>query len=200
MIDTIIFDIGGVLIGYNWREFLFQKFNDADIADRLRSSIFKHWAEVDRGVLPENELLDLFAQDEPELRPEIECFWKDVGEALWQYDFTKEWLKDLKSRGYKVLFLSNWSNHVRECSTKQLDFLPLMDGGIFSYTVNLIKPDHAIYKAIINKYGLAPGNCVFLDDKLANCEAAKECGLHAVQVINHEIAVDGLEKLLKDNV
>jgi putative hydrolase of the HAD superfamily len=71
-----------------------------------------------------------------------------------------------------------------------------MDGGVFSYKVNLIKPDHAIYKEIIKQYNLIPEECVFLDDRLDNCEAAKECGMNAVQVINHEIAVENLEKLL----
>ncbi|MBP5598588.1 MAG: hypothetical protein J6Y02_24695 [Pseudobutyrivibrio sp.] len=52
MIKTIIFDIGGVLIGYNWLEFLTQLFDgDEELAKRLKENIFKSWAEVDRGVL-----------------------------------------------------------------------------------------------------------------------------------------------------
>ena len=198
MIKTIIFDIGGVLIGYNWMDFLMQLFNDEEKAKRLRENIFKHWNEVDRGVISDEELLELFASDAPDLKDDIKYFWDHIGEALWQFDFTKDWLKELKDRGYQLLYLSNWSNHVRECALKQLDFIPLMDGGIFSYEVKLIKPDHAIYEEIIRKYELNPEECVFLDDKLANCEAARECGLHAVQVVdhNHDIALEGLEKLL----
>lgn len=200
MIKTIIFDIGGVLIGYNWLNFLTQLFNgDEDLAKRLKEHIFKNWAEVDRGVLSDEELINLFSKDAPELRKEIEYFWEHVGEALWQFDFTKDWLKELKARGYQLLYLSNWSQHVRDCAEKQLDFLPLMDGGVFSYKVKLIKPDHAIYQEIIKNYNLTPSECVFLDDKLENCEAARECGLHAVQVVdhNHDIALAGLEALLE---
>jgi putative hydrolase of the HAD superfamily len=198
MIKTIIFDIGGVLIGYNWMDFLMQLFNDEQKAKQLRENIFKHWNEVDRGVISDEELLELFASDAPDLKDDIKYFWDHIGEALWQFDFTKDWLKELKARGYQLLYLSNWSNHVRECALKQLDFIPLMDGGIFSYEVKLIKPDHEIYKEIIRKYDLNPAECVFLDDKLANCEAARECGLHAVQVVdhNHDIALEGLEKIL----
>ena len=198
MIKTIIFDIGGVLIGYNWLDFLTKLFNDEEKAKRLKENIFKHWNEVDRGVISDEELLELFASDAPDLKDDIKYFWEHVGEALWQFDFTKDWLKELKARGYQLLYLSNWSYHVRECSQEQLDFLPLLDGGIFSYEVKLIKPDHEIYEEIIRKYDLTPSECVFLDDKLANCEAARECGLHAVQVVdhNHDIALEGLEKLL----
>ena len=197
MIKTIIFDIGGVLIGYDWTKYLMELFNnDETTVNTLKENIFKHWDEVDRGVLSEDELLALFTKDIPELKNEVNLMWENLGDALWQYDFTKDWLNDLKNRGYKILFLSNWSHHVKECAQKQLDFLPLMDGGVFSYKVNLIKPDPAIYKEIIKKYNLLPEECVFLDDRLDNCEAAKECGMSAVQVINHEIAVENLEKLL----
>ena len=197
MIKTIIFDIGGVLIGYDWTKYLMELFNnDETTVNALKENIFKHWDEVDRGVLSEDELLTLFTKDIPELKNEVNLMWENLGDALWQYDFTNDWLNDLKNRGYKILFLSNWSHHVKECAQKQLDFLPLMDGGVFSYKVNLIKPDPAIYKEIIKKYNLLPEECVFLDDRLDNCEAAKECGMSAVQVINHEIAVENLEKLL----
>lgn len=199
MIKTIIFDIGGVLIGYNWKNYLMNLFNnDEELVDNLRTHIFKNWSETDRGVLSEDELLALFKKDIPEHADKVDIFWDHIGEALWQYDFTKDWLKELKDRGYQILFLSNWSEHLREKAAKQLDFLPMMDGGVFSYKVKLIKPDHAIYETIINKYNLNPAECVFLDDKLENCQAATECGLNAVQVINHEIAVEGLEKLLKN--
>lgn len=197
MIKTIIFDIGGVLIGYDWTKYMMDLFNnDETTVNKLKENIFKHWDEVDRGVLSEDELLALFTKDIPELTDEVTLFWENLGDALWQYDFTKDWLNDLKNRGYQILFLSNWSHHVKECAPKQLDFLPLMDGGVFSYKVNLIKPDHAIYKEIIKQYNLIPEECVFLDDRLDNCEAAKACGMNAVQVINHEIAVENLEKLL----
>lgn len=197
MIKTIIFDIGGVLIGYDWTKYMMDLFNnDETTVNKLKENIFKHWDAVDRGVLSEDELLALFTKDIPELTNEVKLFWGNLGDALWQYDFTKDWLNALKNRGYQILFLSNWSHHVRACAPKQLDFLPLMDGGVFSYKVNLIKPDHAIYKEIIKQYNLIPEECVFLDDRLDNCEAAKACGMNAVQVINHEIAVENLEKLL----
>ena len=200
MIKTVIFDIGGVLIGYNWQEHLLREFNnDNALVDRLKENVFGHgnWDEVDRGVLTEAELFERFEKHAPDLKKEIHQFWETLGGALWQYDFTKDWIKDLKNRGYRVLYLSNWSEHVRECCEEQMDFLPMMDGGVFSYEAHLIKPDHAIYKAIIDKYELDPTECVFLDDRLDNCEAARECGMNAVQVTDHETAVEGLEKLLK---
>ncbi len=201
MIKTIIFDIGGVLIGYDWKKYLLKEFNNDEVlAEKIRSNIFDNhkWDEVDRGVLSEDELIELFSKDAPEIKDEIIHFWNTAGDALWQYDFAKNWLTDLKERGYQILFLSNWSEHLRKLAADKLDFLPMFDGGVFSYEVKLIKPDHKIYEHIINKYDLNPSECVFIDDTQRNIIGAEECGLNTVwaQNKNHEIAVKGLEALL----
>jgi putative hydrolase of the HAD superfamily len=147
-------------------------------------------------VWSEEELIADFTKEIPELKNEVLEFWNNAGGALWQYDFTKDWLKDLKTRGYQVLFLSNWSYHLKEQAKEQLDFLPLMDGGVFSCDVKMVKPDHGIYNEILKKYNLTANECVFLDDKEPNVIAARECGLYAIHVTSHEAAVKGLEKLL----
>ena len=60
MIKTIIFDIGGVLIGYDWTKYMMELFdNDEATVTQLKENIFKHWDEVDRGILSEDELLGL---------------------------------------------------------------------------------------------------------------------------------------------
>ena len=202
MIKTIIFDIGGVLIGYDWTDFMMKLFdNDEALVKKIRATIWEanKWSEIDRGVLTDEELIDYFVEDAPEIRPAFMKFWNSMGDALWQYDFTKDWIKDLKARGYQVLYLSNWSAHLKSQMKDQLDFLPLMDGGVFSYEEHLIKPNHEIYEFILNKYNLKAEECVFIDDKEENVNAARECGLYAVQAKdkNHDIAVEGLEALLK---
>ena len=60
MIKTIIFDIGGVLIGYDWTAYLMKEFNgDEELVERIKENVFgEHkWDEVDRGVLSDEELL-----------------------------------------------------------------------------------------------------------------------------------------------
>ena len=170
------------------------------LVERIKENVFggHKWDEVDRGVLTDEELLDSFTKDAPDIKDEIAHFWDTCGDALWQYDFAKEWIYDLKDRGYQVLYLSNWSSHLRKLAAKQMDFLPLLDGGVFSYEEHLIKPDHAIYNRIIEKYNLIPGESVFIDDSEANVIGARECGLHAVWAKDksHEIAVSELEALL----
>lgn len=61
-----------------------------------------------------------------------------------------------------------------------LDFLPLTDGAIFSYTVKQIKPDLEIYETLLNQYRLKPDECVFIDDRMENIEGAKKAGIHGI--------------------
>lgn len=202
MIKTIIFDIGGVLVGYDWTAYMMKEFNgDAELVERIKANVFgdHKWDEVDRGVLTNEQLVESFVKDAPDIKEQITHFWETAPNALWQYDFAKDWITELKSRGYQLLYLSNWSSHMREGAQKQLDFLPMLDGGVFSYEEKLIKPDHAIYNRIVEKYNLIPEKCVFIDDSERNVIGARECGLNAVWAKdkNHEIALKELEALLQ---
>ncbi|MBQ4401784.1 MAG: HAD-IA family hydrolase, partial [Synergistaceae bacterium] len=108
------------------------------------------------------------------------------------------WLKSLKSRGYRLLYLSNYSRYVMNCNPDVLDFLPLMDGGIFSCDVKLIKPDRRIYEALAEKYSLKPSECVFIDDLERNVKAGRDFGFQAIQFGTLSQTQRDLEKLLKE--
>lgn len=198
-INTVIFDIGGVLVGYNWDKYLMDMFNDCTKVDRIKNALFYQgvWAEVDRGVWSEEQLLEAFYKNGAGIEADILKFWNAAGGALWQYDFTKPFIADLKSRGFRVLYLSNWSEHMRIQAEKQLDFLPMMDGGVFSYEEKLIKPDHKIYHRIVEKYSLNAEECVFLDDTKANVEAAIACGLNGIHVSDHDKAHEELYRMIE---
>lgn len=197
MIKTIIFDIAGVLVGFDWAPFFKKYFHDDETILRLRDALFGHgvWSELDRGVWTDEELIQGFASAAPDLEDKIRLFYQHMDEALWQYDFSKDWIRELQGRGYRVLFLSNWSYRLLR-RADLTDFTPLMDGGIFSCQVHKLKPNADIYQEILRKYDLEADECVFLDDTLPNVEGAKACGLHAIHVKNHEQAVEALEKLL----
>ena len=72
-----------------------------------------------------------------------------------------------------------------------LDFLPHMDGGVFSCYVNLIKPDPAIYRCLLEMYGLKAEECLFIDDREDNVVAARKLGIQAERFENYEQARAG---------
>ncbi len=197
MIRNIIFDIGNVLAAWKWREY-FEGFRfSREVTERLaRATVLSPlWEEVDRGKMDEDMLLARFIENDPGLEKEIRMAWENLHDMLERYDYTIPWLKALKSKGYKLYYLSNFSWKTRRECAHVLDFLPLMDGGIFSYQEGLIKPDPAIYRLLLERYGLQAGECVFLDDTSRNVEEALGQGMAGIVFCGREQAAEELRKL-----
>ena len=198
-INTVIFDIGKVLVGYSWRDLFDRVFKGKEGAQELRTILFEGdrlWDEVDRGAIPIDEVIATIISKAPRLEKEIMEFMNNLGTMLWQYEHSKPWINGLKERGYRTLFLSNYSHFLIEQNRECLDFLPLLDGGIFSCDVHLIKPDHRIYEALIEKYQLEPSKCVFIDDKPENIKGAIECVLNGIVMTDFDSTNAQLEELL----
>ena len=70
-----------------------------------------------------------------------------------------------------------------------------MDGGILSFRERLIKPDAEIYRLLLSRYSMKPEESVFLDDTLANVDAARALGIHGICFRTKEQAEEELRKL-----
>ncbi|HKM03555.1 MAG TPA: HAD family phosphatase [Lachnospiraceae bacterium] len=197
MIKTIIFDIGNVLVEFDWQGYL-KKFNFSEqVNEKIAEATVRNdaWDELDRGVLTFDEMIKVFISNDPTIEEEIQLFFENVNDMLKQYSYTIPWIKKLKENGYQVLVLSNFPENAHKQCEKALNFLEYIDGGILSYQEKLIKPDPAIYQLLIDKYQLNPMECVFLDDRACNLEAAKEFGIATILFFNQKQAMDELVKL-----
>lgn len=56
----------------------------------------------------------------------------------------------------------------------------------------LVKPDPAIYRLALDRFGLAPEEAVFIDDNAANIAAAAALGIHAIPFVDAESLRDSL--------
>lgn len=195
-INTIIFDIGNVLVDFRWKGFIADFGYDKEIQERIAKAtvLDKVWHEFDRGILGEEELMDKFVANDPGIEDEIRRTYRSIKGLLVQFDYTKPWIRELKDKGFRVLYLSNYSEKAdRECAD-EMDFFPLMDGGILSYKVKLIKPDAAIYELLTETYGLTPSECLFFDDTPVNVEAARKHGYNAEVFTGYETAMTHLNR------
>lgn len=199
MISTVIFDIGNVLTAFGWRDFIKSFGYSEDICKRIGDATIENedWAEFDRGVLSNEQMQQLFYENDPEIVPQIKETMQCFTGILKPCDYAIPWIRELKSKGLKVLFLSNFSDRAFNECQDALSFLPYVDGGIFSYRVKLIKPDLRIYERIVDEYNLIPNQCVFIDDLAENCEAARTLGINTIQFMGYEDAKEKLDKLLQ---
>ncbi|MCR5507283.1 MAG: HAD family phosphatase [Lachnospiraceae bacterium] len=197
-IDTVIFDIGNVLVDFCWKEFIESFGYDEAINERVAkaSVLSPAWNEFDRGVLEVDEILELFIKSDPGIEDEIRTIYKNIVGMLKQMDYTKAWIKELKDMGLRVLYLSNFSEIGATQCAKELDFIPLTDGGILSYKVKLTKPEKEIYELLISMYDLDPSRCLFLDDTKANVDAAIALGFQSEVFTGRQSADELIRSLI----
>ncbi len=194
MVNTIIFDIGNVMTDFRWQDFISDFGFDKETCERIGKAAMQSpaWNDFDRG-LDEEKVLEEFIANDPGVEKEIRTAFKDIGKTLKMFDTTIPWIKELKSRGYRVLILSNLSKKtVRECA-KDLVFLDHVDGGILSYRVGMIKPDPDIYNCLIRRYDLTVSDCVFIDDRQENVKTAIELGMNGIVFKSRDQVVEDLK-------
>ncbi len=197
-IKNVIFDIGNVLVDFNWDRYIHSLFTDETLIQELNTAIWGdgRWDRLDWGENPKIAIQRMIDYA-PEHESEIKLLFSRVGETLGRREYSHDWINSLKSRGYRVYYLSNYSKLVMNANPDVLDFLPLMDGGVFSCNIHMIKPEHEIYRYIAKQYNLVPSECVFIDDLLPNVRGAEDCGFHAIQFLSYQQAHLDLEELLK---
>ncbi len=197
MIKTVVFDIGNVLVRFENVRFTRELLGDDRIAEKVIHAIWGtgYWTELDRGESAET-MLPKMLRAEPEVQKEIRLVFGEIGGCLERMPYAIPWIRELKSRGYRVLYLSNYSEYVMQINPDVLDFLPFTDGGLFSCRVKLIKPDPAIFRRFFEMFRLEPAECVFLDDTEENVRSARSLGMRAIRFDDYRQGREELEKLL----
>lgn len=199
MINTVVFDIGNVLVDFRWKElyeelgFAGEKFEK--IADATVRSPW--WNEFDRGIMSLEEIIAKFVENAPEYETEIRSIFDHMDNLLKGRSYANEWIRSLQNAGYKVYILSNMSKPAHEVHGDGcMSFLNMVDGAILSYLEGMIKPDRCIYELLCDRFQIVPETAVFLDDTMRNIEAAKEFGLHGIHFQTYEQAKAELDAML----
>jgi len=202
MINTVIFDIGNVLASFRWADLFHDLGFTGEKFERIASATVLHptmWNEFDRSLMSDEEIITKCIERAPEYEQEIRLLFRKTELLVEEYTYSADWIKSLKNRGYRVYLLSNYGKTSFEAARDKgrLSFLPLVDGGVISYEVQIVKPEPGIYEALLAKYHLKAEECVFLDDKPENVQAAKQLGFYGIVVESYEQAKIKLKELLK---
>ena len=198
MIRNIVFDIGNVLVDYCWQDHIAHYGFKGEKADRIAHAMMlgPDWKELDRGVLGGEEFRRLLIGKAPELEQEIRLLMSDLSTLVRRREGSIPWIRDLKARGYRTYYLSNYGEQVRRDTADSLDFMKEMNGGIMSYEVHQIKPDAEIFRTLLERYGLKAEESIFLDDTKINVDAALGVGMQGLRVESQEQAIRDLNAFL----
>lgn len=199
MVKNIIFDIGNVLVDFDWLGVMRKySFTDEEIRRAAGTVIgTKYWDNLDEGVMPEQEAVDLMKGILPDMADKLQNFWEHLEETIKVYPYSDDWLKSLQERGYKVFLLSNYPKSLFMKNEKEdFTFLKYTDGKIISSFVNKLKPNADIYNCLLETYGLKAEESVFIDDKPENVVGAEAVGINAIRFTTYEEVCAKLEELL----
>ena len=198
MIKNIVFDFGGVLVDWNPRYVYVPLFGDAARAEWFLTTICTYeWnAQVDAGR-SHAEITEERVAEFPEWEKEIRVYydrWIEMvhGDIPGMVDLVRAY----KERGFRIWGLSNWSQELFPLVRDRFPVFDLMDGMVISGREKVIKPYPEIYRILLERFGLDPAECVFIDDNAANVAGADAVGIKGILFEGKEKLQEQLEGLL----
>lgn len=179
MIKNIVFDVGNVLVHFRWYEYMLDLGISAENAGFLGENMVltDFWDRMDLGIEDEDKACAYFSEKYPQLKKEIELFWSNMQEIVREYDYSLPLIKELKGMGFSVYLLSNYPPKMAELHWPHFKFRAVVDGEIISGKEKVAKPDHRIYELLCERYGLEKTECLFVDDRKKNVDAAESFGM-----------------------
>jgi 2-haloacid dehalogenase len=196
MINTIIFDLGAVLIDWNPHYMYRTIFDDEqEMKNFLAAICTPDWNEEQDAGRSLQEGTEILVNQFPEHECNIRAFysrWEEMlGDPLWD---TVEIFKELKaSNKYKIYALTNWSAETFPIALKRYDFLSWFDGIVVSGAEKMRKPTPEFYQVLLNRHQVKPTEALFIDDNYRNILAAEKLGIQSI----HFTSADKLRDKLK---
>lgn len=198
MIKNIVFDLGNVLISFRPSEFFDKKNYPENIKTTILSDIFgsKEWAMLDKGEINTTEAIEAIALKSSLKKEEIAHIFNLRTELMFPLDPNVKLLPELKKRGFRLYFLSNFPMDIFEEVKTGYYFFKYFDGGIISSEAKFSKPDSRIYEILLKKYSLIPEECLYIDDLEINVKAAEAAGMKGLVTFGSLEVSKDLEKAL----
>lgn len=183
-INTIIFDLGGVLIDWNPEYVFLKEFR----GDRAKMDWFlTHICAWDWNVNQDAGYpLAKATEDRIALFPEYEDLirmyygrWEEM--LGYTHDGTLKILKELcDNPAYRVLALTNWSGETWPKAIAKFPWLQWFEGILVSGDEGMRKPHAEIYELMLSRYSIHAKKAVFIDDSLKNIEGCEATGIRGI--------------------
>src|ERR1700712_5433295 len=183
MINTIIFDLGAVLIDWNPRYMYSKLFNDeAAMENFLRDITTSDWNEEQDAGRPLHEGTELLVNKFPEHEEHIRAFYSRWDEMLGEaFHDVVEIFKQLKGKNqYKIYALTNWSAETFPVAFARFDFLKWFDGIVVSGAEKMRKATPEFYHILLDRYQVKAEESLFIDDNYRNILAAEKIGIQCI--------------------
>ena len=183
-IETIIWDLGGVLIDWNPKYVFNESYFESE---EKRDYFFRHictsdWNEEQDAGRSIVEATQLLVSEFPDWEKPIRDYygrWTDMLNGPVQD--TVEIFRMLRdSNKFKQYALTNWQANLFDIALVRYDFLHWFQGRVVSGEEKTRKPFPDFYKRLLDRYNVDPSTAIFIDDNLRNVKAAEELGIKSI--------------------
>ena len=180
---NIIFDFGNVLVQWH-PELVYGEYFGNDEAKAWW--FLRHVADMDfRQRIDAGESMDYCIREKQKQYPEyadaIELYRTKWREMLTdEVPGMREVISILKSSGYELFGLTNWSMETFPEAREHFGILQMIDRYVVSGAEGLVKPDPRLFQVLLDRYNLKAEDCIFIDDNPDNVAAARKLGIDGI--------------------
>lgn len=197
-IDTVVFDLGGVLVDWN-PYYLYRKLlnSEESIQEFFEKVCTSDWNEEQDGGRSLQEGTELLVARFPDKADLIRAYYSRWEEMLGgPIQGTVDLLAALRATpGRRTYALTNWSAETFPIALERYDFLHWFDGRLVSGEEKTRKPFPEIYATLVQRFSIDPHRAIYIDDNLRNLPPAAAIGFTTLHFTSPEQLSRDLKRL-----
>lgn len=197
-IDTIIFDLGAVLIDWNPR-YLYRKIfkTEDEITWFLENICTSEWNDEQDAGRSFQEATEVLLKKHPDWEVPVRAWYDRWHETIQgPITGTVDILRNIRdAKTYRLYALTNWSAETFPWALENFEFLHWFEGIVVSGVEKMRKPFPEFYQILFDRYNVDPRSSVFIDDNIKNIESGKKLGLTTIHFKTPEQLSEDLKEL-----
>ncbi|MBC7947145.1 MAG: HAD family phosphatase [Chitinophagaceae bacterium] len=182
-INTIIFDLGNVLIEWNpmhvYKDYFDSEEKLKHFFDKICTADWNEEQDAGRSIVEATqELVGKYPEWEQPIR-DYYGRWTEMlkGPILGSVEIFRE----LKASGkYKIYALTNWQAGLFDIALVRYNFLHWFDGRVVSGEEKMRKPFPEFYQRLLDRYNVKASEALFIDDSARNVAAAEAMDIRSI--------------------
>ena len=178
MTKILLLDVMGTLVTEPYMEVL-PKFFGMSLKELFARRDMETWPAFERNEMSEEEYFEASFKD---IDPSLDG--KVLKQMMYDYyqiiDGIEPLLVELREQEVPMYALSNYPTWY-EMIEEKLQLSRFLEWKFVSCQTGVRKPDLRSYTGPAETLGVSTKECVFVDDRKVNCDAAKETGMTAIE-------------------
>lgn len=181
--DTIVFDLGGVLVDWN-PDYVYKTIFESEEEMKwfYENICTPDWNEEQDAGRTLEEATETLIKTYPDHEQNIRAYYQRWEEMLkGPIQETVDILDYLRHHtNFRLYALTNWSHETFPIALQRYEFLNWFDGRIVSGEEKTRKPFKEIYQMLIDRFQINPRTAIYTDDNKRNLAPASDLGFHTI--------------------